>query len=159
MKKITGILFAWIVATWVHIYVSNSVVANTTNDVNWLITGTSDIKKLDYWLAEIQKKFPDAKNNEELMLTITDIEDSIQMLDSPAREEGMALIEKQYKENPSPDIQEFQKNLDSLTEEEKNKLNELLFKQSQKHLAELLLFLSKNLPQEINQCEKPKLII
>lgn len=110
---------------------------------------------MGFWLTEVQKKFPNPLNNGELILAITDTEDSIQVLDSPAREKGMALIEKQYTETPNSNIQELQKNLNNLTNEEKIKLNELLFIESQRHLAELLSFLSENIPKKTRECEKP----
>lgn len=161
MKNIPrNLLFAWaLVLWWLHYYASDSVVANTSSEISWLVSNSPDSGKIDLLLTEVQKKFPNPHKNDELIITIIDTEDFIQTLDNPIRGKWMALIERQYAEILNSDIQELQKNLKNLTIAEKEKLNELLFAVSQRHLAELLLFLSENPIKENQQYEKPKLVI
>lgn len=149
------IIGATVMGVWLQ--GSKSVTANTSSDVAQVIN-SPEREKIESWLIEVEKKFPTNQTNKDLLMAITDAENLIQELDSPAREKGMELIDKQYAEI-NTDIQELQNRFNTLTRDEKNILNELLFKNSQKHFAELLLFLSKNSPKEITQCKKPKIII
>ncbi len=115
------------------------------------IIRSSDNKNPKSRIQEVEKSFPNNLSNsaliEQLAIleeTVREYEDIIQgQLDDPARSIWMWIIEKQ-----NNTIEELR------SEQNPDKLNEILYKEYKNQLIELVMFIEKYTPQQKNQCRK-----
>ena len=121
----------------------------------WIVSLGSN-SSIEYWLWEVQKRFPNITHANELSVSIQYHEDVIQELSDPVRDIWMSLIQK-LSETSTPEILTLERRQSSLSPSEKDMLEKLRFEKNQRDLATMLLFLMENSPEELQQCRRPNI--
>ena len=138
--------------TSIHSIAQSHTIASQTL---WIVSLDSNLS-IEYWLWEVQKRFPTIGYADALIVSIHYHEDVIQELDDPARDIWMSLIQK-LSETSTPQMLALEKRQSSLSPSEKGTLERLRFVKNQRGLATILLFLIENPPEELQQCRRPNI--